>query len=332
MLRCRAGRLSCWQTPPRHSLHYPCGTFRDLLDSDHRFNAYRRWRAGEYKATATGHDYLIAPADPGEAQEDTETDTDEQGDPDSHEPICPPNVPEPDGFAWEERLHAAQGLIAHARRCLLNGSHIGTAITEDDWLVNAFQGEVYAISHPDGTHRTCLDFDEADRRAVTCGAAVGEVRGANPADFPTLPDLTGDDHLVVGAVDNHLARRELARAKCVWLDCGNHHNAGQVLVGNTGDPDQVLKELRKPREGGRCRYLPPMTSPPYSRRPMNLLARQSQHRRSIPAWTDQDRPTSLTQEPLPATRWLCLVIGMGENAETRQKILGTVCPAQAVRR
>jgi PRTRC genetic system ThiF family protein len=42
--------------------------------------------------------------------------------------------------------------------------------------------------------------------------------------------------LVVGAVDNAAARREIARTleygQVLWLDCGNGYNSGQVLLGN----------------------------------------------------------------------------------------------------
>jgi PRTRC genetic system ThiF family protein len=47
--------------------------------------------------------------------------------------------------------------------------------------------------------------------------------------------------LLVGAVDNAAARRELQTAATVmggatwWLDCGNHEHAGQVLLGNRAD-------------------------------------------------------------------------------------------------
>jgi PRTRC genetic system ThiF family protein len=51
--------------------------------------------------------------------------------------------------------------------------------------------------------------------------------------------------VLVGAVDNHLARRELAEAVSlgdghVWaVDCGNARSNGQVLVGNLTDLDQL---------------------------------------------------------------------------------------------
>lgn len=58
-------------------------------------------------------------------------------------------------------------------------------------------------------------------------------------DADLLPPPRHDTFdLVIGAVDNHFARRAIARAveqkfgRLWWLDCGNHHSSGQVLLGN----------------------------------------------------------------------------------------------------
>ncbi|MCB9452426.1 MAG: PRTRC system ThiF family protein [Anaerolineaceae bacterium] len=62
-------------------------------------------------------------------------------------------------------------------------------------------------------------------------------------------------NLVIGAVDNHLARRELARVNgAIWIDAGNHANAGQVVIGNTGDRETALRYLDG--QNGRYPYLP----------------------------------------------------------------------------
>ena len=62
-------------------------------------------------------------------------------------------------------------------------------------------------------------------------------------------------NLIVGAVDNHLARRELAKANgAIWLDAGNHFNAGQVVIGNTCDPETALRYIDG--QNGRYSYLP----------------------------------------------------------------------------
>ncbi len=51
--------------------------------------------------------------------------------------------------------------------------------------------------------------------------------------------------ILLGAVDNHLARRSLSQADAVWLDAGNHHNSGQVVIGNTSN----VERLKKPHSG-----------------------------------------------------------------------------------
>ncbi len=57
---------------------------------------------------------------------------------------------------------------------------------------------------------------------------------------------------LIGAVDNHLARRELTRFEGLSLDCGNHRSGGQVVLSNTGDPERVRDGLRT----GSYHYLP----------------------------------------------------------------------------
>lgn len=62
-------------------------------------------------------------------------------------------------------------------------------------------------------------------------------------------------NLIIGAVDNHLARRELAKANsAIWVDTGNHFNAGQVVIGNTSDPETALRYIDG--QNGRYAYLP----------------------------------------------------------------------------
>src|SRR5690606_28680473 len=52
-------------------------------------------------------------------------------------------------------------------------------------------------------------------------------------------------HLLVGCVDNHEGRRELARTVedyhgRVWaMDCGNEQVSGQVLIGNLSNPQHI---------------------------------------------------------------------------------------------
>lgn len=50
--------------------------------------------------------------------------------------------------------------------------------------------------------------------------------------------------LVVGCVDNHIARRELSKVSGLWLDCGNDKTSGQVCLGNTSKPDEVKRAIK----------------------------------------------------------------------------------------
>jgi PRTRC genetic system ThiF family protein len=60
--------------------------------------------------------------------------------------------------------------------------------------------------------------------------------------------------LVIGAVDNHLARREIAKVSRLWIDAGNHKSAGQVIIGNTGDRAAALHQIKQNQEV--YKYLP----------------------------------------------------------------------------
>jgi len=52
-------------------------------------------------------------------------------------------------------------------------------------------------------------------------------------------------HMVIGCLDNHWGRREIARTVeayqgRIWaIDSGNHHHNGQLLIGNTTDVEQI---------------------------------------------------------------------------------------------
>ncbi len=61
--------------------------------------------------------------------------------------------------------------------------------------------------------------------------------------------------LVIGAVDNEAARCELAKIQgALWLDCGNFKNAGQVILGNLGDRQAMLRHMKE--KSDTYRYLP----------------------------------------------------------------------------
>lgn len=52
-------------------------------------------------------------------------------------------------------------------------------------------------------------------------------------------------HLIIGCVDNHLARREMAETVALFdgriyaLDCGNEQYSGQILIGNLTDMNRI---------------------------------------------------------------------------------------------
>ena len=49
---------------------------------------------------------------------------------------------------------------------------------------------------------------------------------------------------VMQRYDNHLARREREKANsAIWVDAGNHFNAGQVIIGNTSDSETALRYI-----------------------------------------------------------------------------------------
>jgi PRTRC genetic system ThiF family protein len=60
--------------------------------------------------------------------------------------------------------------------------------------------------------------------------------------------------LIIGCVDNHDARRELAKVDGIWLDAGNHFDSGQVCIGNSVDRESLLRHVDG--EQGKYRYLP----------------------------------------------------------------------------
>lgn len=68
------------------------------------------------------------------------------------------------------------------------------------------------------------------------------------------------DVIVMGAVDNHLARAEIAKAQAVWIDCGNHYSSGQVVIGNTNEVEPIFFPGNMLVEEGSLRLLPNVTT------------------------------------------------------------------------
>ena len=94
-------------------------------------------------------------------------------------------------------------------------------------------------------------FTEADlgkSKATTLASRFNLAMGLNIVAYPEPFDA--DKHasrygtLVIGCVDNHLARLELSKVNGLWLDCGNERTSGQVCVGNTSDPADVRRCIK----------------------------------------------------------------------------------------
>jgi PRTRC genetic system ThiF family protein len=60
--------------------------------------------------------------------------------------------------------------------------------------------------------------------------------------------------LVIGCVDNHLARRELHQARGVLIGAGNYRDGGQVVIGNTSDAQMMGRNIDG--KDGKYPYLP----------------------------------------------------------------------------
>src|SRR5688572_13992559 len=86
---------------------------------------------------------------------------------------------------------------------------------------------------------------EATARRLSCALGLA-VEWVN-APFSAREHLGRRyDTLVLEAVDNHTARQELAQVEhvCV-IACGNERSHGQVSIGNTSNPDEVLRYLEE---------------------------------------------------------------------------------------
>ena len=89
--------------------------------------------------------------------------------------------------------------------------------------------------------------DIGQNKARTLAARFNAALGLNIAAIDSPFDAErhihyGSSTLLIGAVDNELARTELAKVQnALWLDCGNlaFTNAGQVVLGNTDDLSRV---------------------------------------------------------------------------------------------
>lgn len=60
--------------------------------------------------------------------------------------------------------------------------------------------------------------------------------------------------IVIGCVDNHLARRDLHAAKGILIGAGNYRDGGQVIIGNTADAEMMHRHIDG--KDGKYAYLP----------------------------------------------------------------------------
>jgi len=91
-------------------------------------------------------------------------------------------------------------------------------------------------------------------RRFNCALGLDTVGIAEPLNAKKHFERQGGG-IVIGAVDNHLARQELSRVKnALWIDAGNHFDAGQVVIGNQGDREVMMRHLDG--KDGKYTYLP----------------------------------------------------------------------------
>src|SRR5258706_10922124 len=82
--------------------------------------------------------------------------------------------------------------------------------------------------------------------AARLNAGLGLEIEAVTEPFNVTRHVPGYGALLVGAVDNHLARAEMARAEnSLWLDTGNSENSGQVVLGSTSSREVVMACIRE---------------------------------------------------------------------------------------
>ncbi len=139
---------------------------------------------------------------------------------------------------------ALAGLMHHARQ---KGIRIELTLVDDDKIEdkNIGRQEFGVASSLMGGVYKCSDM------ALRMNAAYGLDMVAWPecyaADLGTAWVKHGRDrvHLIIGCVDNHLGRQEIAKTVAqfngrVWaLDSGNAEFNGQVLIGNTTDVGSI---------------------------------------------------------------------------------------------
>lgn len=111
------------------------------------------------------------------------------------------------------------------------------------------------------------DAEVGEHKAVTLAERFGEAHGLEieAVTDPFTAGLVKSDHdgvvVLIGCVDGPEPRKEMARAlnsyaprrTTLWLDCGNHRNSGQVIIGNTTNPAHLAESFPLPKV---CTALP----------------------------------------------------------------------------
>jgi PRTRC genetic system ThiF family protein len=90
-----------------------------------------------------------------------------------------------------------------------------------------------------------LGQNKARCLAARFNAALGLSTAAIDQPFDAERHVThAHSTLLIGAVDNEAARRELAKVEgALWLDNGNHTHSGQVILGNVGELEVMLRHI-----------------------------------------------------------------------------------------
>ena len=91
-----------------------------------------------------------------------------------------------------------------------------------------------------------IGMNKAEVIAQRLSCALGLSIEWIPEAFNAKRHLARDSYglILIDAVDNHLARRELAQVnRGVIIACGNHRSAGQVTIGNVQDREEALRYL-----------------------------------------------------------------------------------------
>lgn len=93
------------------------------------------------------------------------------------------------------------------------------------------------------TGADCGQF-KAELLARRFNSAMGLSIGWAGECFDAKRHQVGSGTLLIGCVDNHVAREALAAADpLAWVDCGNHADSGQVICGTDRDVIVVRREL-----------------------------------------------------------------------------------------